>query len=331
MAASEVLVNQYSASQQRPRPLTFAEFGTDLKPYFTTYQDPERPLSFLELGLDVEKESSTFDTRVGKYRKWKGLSIAEKLFFTTSVIFLVTFLALTTNRLFFADKYSQDFTFVLLLLLNAAFCLYYVIHGIFREHGFELFVYAFSVGVVLIYCVENFFETEIGPVKLARLVVVGIFAPPEVAYAIYLGWHYQQSKNLIFRTVGANLYRQNLCVKMYMFVDLLKFDLQLECSVFILGLKGGVKTELMESLLVGLGVPISLTWNLIGYLAVRYEKRVLLFIFIATGWLQPTYVTYKFIDLQRTVLIWGFQEMTQTDLRIYGAFLTTWQPTSTII
>ncbi|XP_071840314.1 uncharacterized protein [Apostichopus japonicus] len=228
MAASEVLVNQYSASQQRPRPLTFAEFGTDLKPYFTTYQDPERPLSFLELGLDVEKESSTFDTRVGKYRKWKGLSIAEKLFFTTSVIFLVTFLALTTNRLFFADKYSQDFTFVLLLLLNAAFCLYYVIHGIFREHGFELFVYAFSVGVVLIYCVENFFETEIGPVKLARLVVVGIFAPPEVAYAIYLGWHYQQSKNLIFRTVGANLYRQNLCVKMYMFVDLLKFDLQLE-------------------------------------------------------------------------------------------------------
>lgn len=70
MASCEVLLkNQERPSQRRPRPLTFAEFGADLKPYFTTYQDPERPSSFLELGLDVEKESSTFDTRVGKVCK----------------------------------------------------------------------------------------------------------------------------------------------------------------------------------------------------------------------------------------------------------------------
>lgn len=298
MASCEVLLkNQERPSQRRPRPLTFAEFGADLKPYFTTYQDPERPSSFLELGLDVEKESSTFDTRVGKYRKWKGLSIFEKIFLVSSLVFLLSFLALTTDRLVVVDKSSQDFTFVLLLLLNAVFCVYYVAHGIFREHGFELFVYAFSVGVVLIYCFENHFETELDSLKLARFVLVVVFVPPEIAFAVYLGWHYHQTKNLIFRTVGANLYRQNLCVKMYMFADLLKFDLQLECSVVILGLKGGVKSNLTEGLLVGLGVPISLMWNLIGYLAVRYEKRTLLLIFIATGWLQPTYVTYKFIDI----------------------------------
>ena len=39
------------------------------------------------------------------------------------------------------------------------FCLFYVIHAILREHPYELFVFAFSVLVLLIYCVSNFAET----------------------------------------------------------------------------------------------------------------------------------------------------------------------------
>lgn len=54
-----------------------------------------------------------------QYRKWKGLSIFEKIFLVSSLVFLLSFLALTTDRLVVVDKSSQDFTFVLLLLLNA--------------------------------------------------------------------------------------------------------------------------------------------------------------------------------------------------------------------
>ncbi len=47
------------------RPLTFAEFGLDLKPYFTTYKDLDRPATFAHFGVDVEREKPIVKSFVG--------------------------------------------------------------------------------------------------------------------------------------------------------------------------------------------------------------------------------------------------------------------------
>ena len=47
------------------RPATFAEFGLDLKPYFTLYKDQDRPATFAHFGVDVERERPVVDTVVG--------------------------------------------------------------------------------------------------------------------------------------------------------------------------------------------------------------------------------------------------------------------------
>ena len=47
------------------RPLTFAEFGLDMKPYFTTFKDRDRPATFANFGVDVEREKPTVNSLVG--------------------------------------------------------------------------------------------------------------------------------------------------------------------------------------------------------------------------------------------------------------------------
>lgn len=51
--------------RRQERPVTFAEFGLDLKPYFTEFKDHDRPSTFAEFGVDVERDRPTVDTLVG--------------------------------------------------------------------------------------------------------------------------------------------------------------------------------------------------------------------------------------------------------------------------
>ncbi|XP_071805113.1 uncharacterized protein [Asterias amurensis] len=283
------------------RPATFAEFGLDLKPYFTLYKDQDRPATFAHFGVDVERERPVVDTVVGPYRKWSNISLQEKLFVGTVAVSLLVTLGLTIDRLAVSDKASADFTFNLLLIVNIVFCLFYVIHAILREHPYELFVFAFSVLVLLIYCVSNFAETfgeGLDIVKLVRLVVIGLAGPFVMVCGVYLGATYYRQKRLIFRTVGANINLQALCGNMFLFSDLLKFNIQLETSMVILVLDDGIYLNTnMEKVVLGLGLPVTIIWNIMGFLAVRFESKVLVGLFLLTCWVLPVYTTYKFIDI----------------------------------
>ncbi|XP_022104255.1 uncharacterized protein LOC110986588 [Acanthaster planci] len=283
------------------RPATFAEFGLDMKPYFTLYKDHDRPATFAHFGVDVERERPLVDTVVGPYRKWFNINRREKVFLVTGTVSLLVTLGLTIDRLVASDKATPYFTFALLLVVNIVFCLFYMFHAILLEHPHELFVFAFSIAALFIYCIANFVETledGLDIVKLVRLIVMCVFGTFNMVYGMYLGTMYHRQRNLIFRTVGANINLQALCGNMYLFSDLLKFNIQLETSMVILVLDDGIYLNTnMEKIVLGLGLPVTLIWNILGFLAIRYENKLLVGLFLLTCWVLPVYTTYKFVDV----------------------------------
>jgi hypothetical protein len=66
-----------------------------------------------------------------------------------------------------------------------------------------------------------------------RLIIAAVLCPPLIAVGVWLSFNYHRSGNLIFRTVGANTEIQNMCKLIFVFFDLLKFDLQLSVSVLV--------------------------------------------------------------------------------------------------
>ena len=60
-----------------------------------------------------------------------------------------------------------------------------------------------------------------------RLIVAALFCPFLIGMGLYLSVGYYRSGNLIFRMVGASANLQNMCHLLFIFFDLLKFDLQL--------------------------------------------------------------------------------------------------------
>ena len=56
------------------RPVTFAEFGLDMKPYFTTFKDHDRPATFAHFGVDVEREKPIVKSFVGPVSSNLGYS-----------------------------------------------------------------------------------------------------------------------------------------------------------------------------------------------------------------------------------------------------------------
>ena len=61
--------------RRQERPVTFAEFGLDLKPYFTEFKDDDRPSTFADFGVDVESERTTVDTLIGPVKYIELLNI----------------------------------------------------------------------------------------------------------------------------------------------------------------------------------------------------------------------------------------------------------------
>lgn len=52
------------------------------------------------------------------------------------------------------------------------FCLFYVVNGVLGEHAYELFVFAFSMSVIFVYCITNFLETSDDAVELVSRAIM---------------------------------------------------------------------------------------------------------------------------------------------------------------
>ncbi|XP_077998080.1 uncharacterized protein LOC144451169 [Glandiceps talaboti] len=258
------------------------------------------PITFADLGVPTTQTTS--DTYFGKRRNYSDLDTKEIVFLTVSLLSILATIGLTIERIITVDKNHADFTFAILILINAVFILYYTLDGVFRERAFELAAFVIAVGIIIVYCITNYIgtfdEDKINVVKLSRLVLIGALGPIDIGLGIVLTIQYYKSRNLIFRTVGANTEMQDMCSLMFFFEAVLKFDLQLQISIVVLILSTtGVTVTTIEISILVIGLIYCCIWVIVGYFAVRRESKPLAWIFLITSILEPVYLVYKMIDL----------------------------------
>ncbi|XP_072019298.1 uncharacterized protein [Amphiura filiformis] len=258
------------------------------------------PVTFADLG--VTSEAATVQTFVGTRRPLSSLTTLEWLFLGIALLSTLGALGLTLERIIDVEKDTADATFAVLLLINIVFVTFYILNGVFGERAFEVLAFVIGVFVLLLYCVINYIQNpgsgNENIIKLTRLVLISVFGPVDIVLGLFIAKQYHDSKNLIFRTVGANVALQELCTKVFLCESLLKFDLQLTMSLVFLIMNDGLATiDLEEKLVLGIGISYGIIWICLGYLAMRYENKTLSWMFLCTSWMQPAYIVYKLVDL----------------------------------
>lgn len=268
------------------------------------------PTTFEDLGIPQSERTTAqpVTTVFGQRRKWNSLSKLEVAFLVIALLSILSTMGLTLERivdiLMNHRAGTDDFTFALVLLMSTAFCVFYIINGVFGERAFELLVFIGGVLIVLGYSIINY--TQVDPdvtrrtpktVKLVRLILVSVFGPIDIIMGLIIAKQYFESGNLVFRTVGANLDLQRMCRNMNLYVSVLKFDLQLQLTLVILVLSNGTQLELTEILVLSIGIPYSIIYTVLGWLAVRFENKIMAYIFFLGSVAEPAYIIYKIIDL----------------------------------
>lgn len=241
---------------------------------------------------------TTVTTAIGQTRTFAGLSAKEWLFLVFTTLNILTAIGLTAYRLVKIieedESDTSDFTFIILLLLNAVFCLFYGYHGVLRERVYEMYALMAAVLVVLVYCVVEYIlnDEKRTTLKLVRLVLICVLAPPNMLLAWSVARHFGY---LQFRIVGASEYLQCLYNQASLFSCLLKFDVQVTASIVILVLQNGTNVELFEQIVLGIGIPYSLGWNILGWFVLRKELSKGAIVFAVIGLAKPTYYLYKIV------------------------------------
>ncbi|XP_076448586.1 uncharacterized protein LOC143285224 isoform X2 [Babylonia areolata] len=252
---------------------------------------------------DAPKPTKT--TALGRTKTVAGLRGREWLFLAISVVNIVTAGALTLVRLVQVvqdEPKSVDLSFTILLLVNAAFCMFYVVHGVLRERVYELYALMVAIFIVLMYCILEyafFNPSHRTDIKLARLIVACIMAPPNIVIAWLVS---REFGFLEFRIVGASQFLQSLYRQAAIFSCLLKFDLQATMSLVVLALEDGTSVSLLEWVSVGVGVPFSILWCLLGWVMLRREWRHGAIAFAVIGLAKPGYYVYKVVEVYTEIL-----------------------------
>ncbi|XP_067024515.1 uncharacterized protein [Acropora muricata] len=248
---------------------------------------------------DSNEESSSFQssvrnktttTAIGKVKTLTGLELNEWIFLIISVINVLVAFALTIDRLVELKKHLPDYTFAIIVFINIGFCLFYAIHGVLREREFELYAYIGAITVILVYIVIDLAVNETTPLKWGRFGAIICLGPPNIYFAIKVA---QDFGYLAFRTVGASEGIHRMYRYAGMFSCLLKFDLQLAVSLSVLVIKNVENMSKEAKITVSLGVPLQLFWSILGWLAMRREKMLLVWIFCPISVVEPAYLIYR--------------------------------------
>ncbi|XP_033095983.1 uncharacterized protein LOC117100414 isoform X2 [Anneissia japonica] len=261
------------------------------------------PFGFDDIpGLNIKTEQTTVDTVLGKRRTVSSITKIELAFVTVAAISVLSTIGLTITVITLLEKAdekpSADLVFAIVLLINSLFCLYYVVDGVFFESAYEIVVFVGAAFILLIYCIISFTQSTGDTVKTVRFYLIIILGPCCFILGSILAKNYYESKNIIFRTVGASVELQNMCGLMLFFQTLLKFDLQLEVSMVVFVLSDNTSNiGMQDSLILGFGLIYSVVWAAIGFLSVRYESRNLVIFFYVTSIAEPAYIIYKMVDV----------------------------------
>lgn len=243
---------------------------------------------------------TTVTTAIGQTKTCVGLSYKEWGFLVLTTVNILTAIGLTTYRLVTVIDHHEtktpDFTFIILLLLNAGFCLFYAIHGVLRERVYEMYALMAAVLVVMVYCIVEYSlsdGTSRSTLKLVRLILICSFAPPNMILAYFVAKHFGY---LQFRIVGASEYLQYLYNQASLFSCLLKFDVQVTGSIVVLVLRNGTEVKLYEQIILGVGIPYALMWNILGWFVLRKELAKGAVVFAVLGFAKPAYYIFKIVQ-----------------------------------
>ncbi|XP_038074829.1 uncharacterized protein LOC119742735 isoform X2 [Patiria miniata] len=273
----------------------------------------DEPVTFADLG--VRREAEIVETYFGKRRPLSSLTVKEWAFTALAVLSILGAAGLTVERIVDLKKDSPDVTFAIVLLLTLSFCLFYVLNGIFGERPYELIIFIVGTLIMMIYCIVNYAQT-INPspaeqpteqpplkqyekdIKLARLIIVVAIGPVNIVLGSIIAREYYLSRNLIFRTVGANIELQDLCSRIFFTESLFKIDLQLELTLVILVLKTGLMDwTTLEVVVLVVGVVYSIFWCGLGFLSMYKENKIMVYVLLAFSWCEPAYIIYKLVDV----------------------------------
>ncbi|KAI1285382.1 hypothetical protein HDE_11831 [Halotydeus destructor] len=278
-------------------------------------QEPNqrRNTNFSDLGLPRPKKK-TVNTFIGTFRSCNNISKSEWFYLTVSLLSLIGIVGLTIERIvslipdiqdpYVNDGIKADFIFGVLLAWTSFFCFYHLIVGLLCERFYDLLVFVVTILIILIYVVINYLTSPLrNDTKLARLIVACVVCPVLIAGGLFFIRKYFQSGNLIFNTVGANSAVQKMCRQVFLLDSVIKLDFQLGGSTLILWLQKSFidkNFDQIELIIVAVGVIESIIWVILGFFAIRLEKRSLVYAFYATSIIEPMTIIG---NLYRTVII----------------------------
>ncbi|XP_046583425.1 uncharacterized protein LOC124290674 [Haliotis rubra] len=251
------------------------------------------PLSFADLGIPTGPQIET--TVAGKIRRIQDIERKELVFLVVSAIAIVASTGFTIYKLATVDKHQTDFVFALVIIVNACFCLFYLVHGVLKERPYEIFILVITTIIMLVYLIVNYSVGKQDTIKLVRLIIACCLAPVVVGLGGWLGREYLLSGNLIFRTVGASSMLQAMCNKLFLFLDLLKLDLQLGITMVILILVNGVNINTLDIVVLCVGIVVTIGWFFLGHACVRHESKIMTYVFWGLSPLDLCYVIYKIV------------------------------------
>lgn len=248
------------------------------------------------------RETTRQSNNCGKFRLLSDLEPIEVTFILLAFVSIVGACIVTIVRVYDSNSSEADLTFGILLLINLVFVLNYTVHGVFCERSFELLMSVVATIVVLLYCIIEYathgykdVEAE-RDLKMGRLIVVCVLGPVDIVLGLIIARRIYISRKLIFRTVGGNAALQDMCQIMFCFTAFLKFDFQFVISLLVLVLNGGLaQVTLVQKLVLGIGVPISFIWVILGFLMIRMESKNLSTAFWTIGLLLPAYIIYLLV------------------------------------
>ncbi|ODM87528.1 hypothetical protein Ocin01_19154 [Orchesella cincta] len=257
---------------------------------------------------------------IGQVRTCRSVSFLEWNFLAFSLISIITGCAFNIYRLATLPTNSDEYVFAIIVLVNLIFCVWYLLHGIFQEQPFEALMFVLttlllSVLITLNYAAVN---DDTGPshLKLIRFLVTVFLTLPSAILGLKVGWHYWDSGNLIFKTVGGDMRLQRMCRTLLSGMSLLVFDAQAFISCLVLIMERGISDLTDEDkVIISSGVVFIILWLSIGYVAIRKENMHLVWLFFVTSIIQPAYSVYLFVD--------GLREIADSysTIRTYSIFI----------
>eukprot|EP01135_Chromosphaera_perkinsii_P005669 Nk52_evm1s358 gene=Nk52_evmTU1s358 len=253
----------------------------------------------------VNEETTQNTYLFGKSQTLSGLPVLSKIFLAMVLLETAAVVGLTIQRISqisfpLNTETRTDFTFGILLFINAGFSLYYSFHGCLKERAVEIYAFLVASATVAVYVVYQYLEEPKEDIeshshllRRIRFYVVLVFEPLNWIVGIMVsrsfGW-------LSYKIVGANKLLSDMFTSYCTYLSVLKLDVQA-------GINFVVMTALMNFIgYVELGFDIvglvfTLLWACASWAAIRYEKKNLLLPVYFFSIVEPLYIAYKLVTM----------------------------------